>query len=172
MKALVLLIVSGFSLHNLFAQDSSLLRKIDSLTRIGYDNPDTVLSYFTAKDFLLTGSSTEIYLYKYKESVQRIICFSHPRNRNVAIEFYPYHDTLLFVYESEEFAEESAPAWAVKNFKGIFSSEARFYFWNNQLIHWSGAGNSRHFKASEHALTLRKKVKEITRWCSGTRTKK
>jgi hypothetical protein len=164
MKALLLLILSVFSFCNLFAQDSSILKKIDSLAHIGYDKPDTVLCYLTEKDLLSTGAGTEIYLYKYKESVQRIVCFSHPRNRNVAIEFYPYRDTLLFVYESEEYAEEKAPAWTVKNFKGISSSEARFYFWNNQFIHWRGAGYSHSFTANEHASTLLKKFKEIMRW--------
>jgi hypothetical protein len=163
MRALLLLMLSTFTLCNSFAQDSSLLKKIDSLTRIGYDKPDTLFCYLTEKDLLSTGRGTEIYLYKYKKRVQRIICFSHPQSGNVAIEFYPYLDTLLFVYMTEEYVEEKAPAWSVKNFRGISSSEARFYFWNNQLIHWSGAGHPRSFAANKKALTLLKQFKEIMR---------
>lgn len=171
MKQLLLLFFLVAGTNNLPAQDSSLLRNIDSLTRIGYDKPDTVMCFLTEKDLLSVGAGTEVYLYKYKQQTQRIVCFSHPHNRNVAIEFYPYHDTLLFVYENEEYAEEKTPPGAVKNVKGIASSEARFYFMNNQVIYWKGAGYSPSFSADEHALHLKKKFTAILRWYDGRKNK-
>ena len=164
MKALLLLIFSVIFLGQLSGQDSSLLKKIDSLIRVGYDKPDTVLNYLTAKDFLSTNSGTEIYLYKYKGNIQRIICFSHTDDGNVAFEFYPYHDTILFVYETREYFEEKAPAWTIKNFKGISSFEVRLYFWNNHLIHWKGIGYPPTFIANRHALSILEKYKKIMRW--------
>jgi hypothetical protein len=164
MKRLLSLALFLFSIIHLLAQDSSLLKKIDSLTRLGYDNHDTVLYYLTKKDLLTTGAGTEIYLYSYKDQIQRIICFSHPPEGNVAIEFYPYHKQLLFVYENEEYVEEKVPAHAVRNFKGLGSSESRFYFWNHQLIFWKATGYSPSFTATVHARDLIIRFDNLLTW--------
>lgn len=146
------------------AQDSVLIKKIDSLSQYAYDHRDTTLFFLTESDFLRTGSGTELMVFSYKKKIQRMVCISRHQQGVSAAEYYLHNDSLVFVFESSSYYREKAPQWSVKDFRQVHSSEHRFYFWNGKRIHSFGLGAAPSFSEEKHSRELLEDCSRIISW--------
>ncbi len=168
-KLICVLILSSLFLcmsKALCAQDSSLIKTIENETHRIYDRTDKQRWFLTKKKLISFADTlgTEITVYSYKDTINRIVCTGYNNDGQWGVEFYISEYKLIFVYYSKSFFENDTITSAFINWKGYPCIEMRIYYNSDQPIGYTYNGIKNDKEVLQKAVAFPNELKKFTQW--------
>jgi len=149
-----------------FSQDSILMKKIENDAGYIYDHTNKQYWLLTKeKPLAFAGNyGTEITVYTFNDTINRIVCIGYNESGKWAKEFILLNRELIFVYVTQNFLIENKKAPAYKNFQGYPTIEMRYYYNNKKLVGEKYEGINDKEMIRETGDLLQEECKRLIQW--------